>query len=303
MDGQPDMLSGYCPGPLHLVVLWSDLVGRIPPGAISPALMGMAAISAWPWQPPLAQALAGGLTMLGIAGDWVSLAWLPRKGRSFGPVTPSLLALALVRAALTLGLGLIGTAGPVLGLGALLQLALTGAQVYATWVEPFHISVTCLEHISPKLSAGRPLRVLHLSDIHFEGWTPREQRLLEVARELTPDLVLLTGDYLSLSSVEEGPLKRGPETCLALWPPWPLPMRSPAVRQWTGPGLCRRCLVDSRSPGCWTRPWYWRSKASGYGCWASAVLPTGDGTAHGCCICCRTAWGTPSQFCCTIRRT
>jgi predicted MPP superfamily phosphohydrolase len=57
--------------------------------------------------------------------------------------------------------------------------------------------------------------VLHLSDIHFEGWTPRERRLLEVARALSPDLIFLTGDYLNLSSVDHGPARQGVRDLLA----------------------------------------------------------------------------------------
>jgi predicted MPP superfamily phosphohydrolase len=96
-----------------------------------------------------------------------------------------------------------------------LQAGITALQIYATWVEPFRLTVTPLEFTSPKLQGGEPLRVLHLSDIHFEGWTPRERRLLEVARALSPDLIFLTGDYLNLSSVDHGPARQGVRDLLA----------------------------------------------------------------------------------------
>jgi len=197
------------PNLIHRAIIIAGLLSNVPPLALSPALTAMAAIAAWPWQHPLLQALAGALTLLTIAGDGVSLALLPRRGRSYGPVTPPLLALALLRTGLTFGLGAVLPTPPALGLTAALQLALTGTHTYATWVEPFQLTLTRLDMTSPKLGGDRPLRLLHLSDIHFEGWTPRERRLVEMARELAPDMILLTGDYLNLSSVDDPSCQEG----------------------------------------------------------------------------------------------
>ncbi len=259
-DPPPAQPSGL----LHLALLTSEILGRIPPLSIAPALAGMAAIGAWPWGEPSLQAVVGLCLAVAILGDGISLALLPRKGRSFGPVTPPLLALALLRAALAFGLGMalgqepvgagarpvptavalgqehvgatlavapdgagaspaptavapIGVAPATIGvmLTVVLQAGITAIQIYATWVEPFRLTVTSLEFTSPKLQSGEPLRVLHLSDIHFEGWTPRERRLLEVARALAPDLIFLTGDYLNLSSVDSGPARQGVRDLLA----------------------------------------------------------------------------------------
>jgi len=219
-------------GPLHLALLLSEMLGRIPPLSVAPALAGMAAIGAWPWGRPSLQAAVGLCLAAAILGDGISLALLPRKGRSFGPVPPPLLALALLRAALAFGLGMVlgrGYVGATLAvvliavapetvgviLTVVLQAGITAIQIYATWVEPFRLTVTSLEFTSPKLQSGEPLRVLHLSDIHFEGWTPRERRLLEMARALAPDLIFLTGDYLNLSSVDNGPARQGVRDLLA----------------------------------------------------------------------------------------
>jgi predicted MPP superfamily phosphohydrolase len=201
---------------LHLALLTSEILGRIPPLSVAPALAGMAAIGAWPWGQPSLQAAVGLCLAVAILGDGISLALLPRKGRSFGPVTPPLLALALLRTALAFGLGMALGRGHIgVILTVVLQAGITAIQVYATWVEPFRLTVTSLEFTSPKLQSGKPLRVLHLSDIHFEGWTPRERRLLEVARALAPDLIFLTGDYLNLSSVDNGPARQGVRDLLA----------------------------------------------------------------------------------------
>ncbi|MCS7178341.1 MAG: metallophosphoesterase [Anaerolineae bacterium] len=194
---------------LHLALLGSEILGRIPPLSIAPALVGMAAIGAWPWGHPSLQAWMGIALGLAILGDGLSLALLPRYGRSFGPVTPPLLALAILRTALAFVLGTIAPTAPMAAGTVFLQTGITAAQLYATWVEPFRLTLTSLEIRSPKLQSREPLRVLHLSDIHFEGWTPRERQLLELARALAPDLIFLTGDYLNLSSVDDGPAQQG----------------------------------------------------------------------------------------------
>ncbi len=224
----PQTRSEQPSGLLHLALLTSEILARIPPLSVAPALAGMAAIGAWPWGQPSLQAAVGLCLGAAIIGDGVSLAMLPRKGRSFGPVTPPLLALALLRAALAFGLGMAGartdagaglatapTAVPLAVLTGILQAGITVIQLYATWVEPFRLTVTSLEIASPKLQNGEPLRVLHLSDIHFEGWTPRERQLLETVRALSPDLIFLTGDYLNLSSVDNGPARQGVRDLLA----------------------------------------------------------------------------------------
>lgn len=220
---QPPRSSDQPSGLLHLALLTSEIIGNIPPLSVAPALAAMAAIGAWPWGRPSLQAAVGLCLAAAVLGDGLSLALLPRKERSFGPVTPPLLAMALLRTALAFGLGM--ALGPGVGanlaptagivLTVVLQAGITAIQIYATWVEPFRLTVTRLEFASPKLQNGDPLRVLHLSDIHFEGWTPRERQLLEIVRALAPDLIFLTGDYLNLSSVDHGPARQGVRDLLA----------------------------------------------------------------------------------------
>jgi hypothetical protein len=195
--------DGHRRSPLLMVLILFDVLSRVPPALIFPALTALGAIAAWSWRRPILQTGAGALTLLVIIADAVSLSLLPQRGRSFGPVTPPLLALALVRAALTLALGAAWPTWPALIVTAILQLTITAAQVYATWVEPFQLTVTPLQLISPKLNGRPALQVLHISDVHFEGWTPRERQLLEKVRELRPDLILMTGDYLNLSSIDD----------------------------------------------------------------------------------------------------
>jgi len=70
----------------------------------------------------------------------------------------------------------------------------------AAFAEPYALSV---EHVSvdlrrlPRQLDG--LKIVHLSDIHHSPFTGREQveRAVEVANSLQPDIVALTGDYIS----------------------------------------------------------------------------------------------------------
>ena len=135
--------------------------------------------------------------------DGVSLALLPRMGRSFGPVTPPLLAMTLVRTALTFVSGLLWTTRPGLLLTVGLNLAISAVSFYATWIEPFRIGVTQATLHSSKLDGPAPLRLLHITDLHVERITARERELLHLVEELAPDVVVLTGDYLTLSSVHD----------------------------------------------------------------------------------------------------
>jgi hypothetical protein len=57
---------------------------------------------------------------------------------------------------------------------------------------------------SPNLPANTPpIRLLHLSDLHMERLTRRETHLMELIEQARPDLMIITGDYLNLSYVDE----------------------------------------------------------------------------------------------------
>ena len=193
--------GGYYPRPLHLALVLSDLLGRIPPLMLTPAWLALAAIACWPWDALRLPAAA--LSLACIIADGTGLALLPQQGRSFGPVTPPLLALTLGRTTLAFAAGLLWATRPGLLLTAVLHIAITAAFLYATWVEPFRIGVTQAELRSSKLNGHAPLRLLHITDLHIEHITPREQRLLRLVEELAPDVVVITGDYLNLSSIHD----------------------------------------------------------------------------------------------------
>ena len=88
----------------------------------------------------------------------------------------------------------------LLGCGGGLGLAAAGAG-YMRWLEPGWFQVTRTKIALPRgRPATRPLRVLHLSDLHaHHAWVPLPAIAQAVAAgvALQPDLVCLTGDFVT----------------------------------------------------------------------------------------------------------
>jgi predicted MPP superfamily phosphohydrolase len=88
----------------------------------------------------------------------------------------------------------------------LILLQLIGTLIYAwgTLYEPFALTTTNYTLQLPSWPAHTPpLRLLHLSDLHIERLTRRESLLLELIEQVEPDLIVITGDYLNLSYVDD----------------------------------------------------------------------------------------------------
>ncbi|MBN1260645.1 MAG: metallophosphoesterase family protein [Anaerolineae bacterium] len=134
--------------------------------------------------------------------DGMMLGLLPASGRSWGPVSPPLLALTVVRVGLLWGLALIQPSRELLWTALVLQSLLSISAVYATWIEPFRLGIT-YQRLQLANWSGPPLTLLHISDLHFERMSPRERTLVQEVKRLAPDLIVLTGDYLNLSSVSD----------------------------------------------------------------------------------------------------
>ena len=196
---------------IHHALVGVEYVCRLPAAVIvvGIGLLGSVVGSIWyialrtaplAWISGIAYVLAAGI-------DWAWLAWLPRKGLSFGPVKPPLLGLLLVR----LPTGLVSLLGQTVGLspttcaiaGILLQAALSATVLYATGIEPFRLGVTNIQVQTPKLPRGKQLCLVQLSDLHVERITRRERALIKEVENLDADYLLLTGDYLSFSYVGE----------------------------------------------------------------------------------------------------
>jgi uncharacterized protein len=126
--------------------------------------------------------------------DWILLAFLPKKEISFGPPKPPTLILAILRSI---------SAVFAFPLFLLLQFLGVGLIIYGFWIEPHRLTITYQKLSSPKLSNQRPLRLLHLGDLHIERITAREKKLNQLVEDLKPDLILFSGDILNLSFLND----------------------------------------------------------------------------------------------------
>ncbi|WP_257462252.1 metallophosphoesterase [Archangium lipolyticum] len=72
-----------------------------------------------------------------------------------------------------------------------------GCFVYALTIEADWLQVTRVEVRTPRLPEGSKLRIVHLSDLHVDGWTRALTRLPDEVNALQPDLLVFTGDSLN----------------------------------------------------------------------------------------------------------
>jgi predicted MPP superfamily phosphohydrolase len=135
-----------------------------------------------------------GLAAAFFATDWLLLSLLPRLGISFGPAKAPTLALAALR----LPAFFLPTPADISA-----QAAGTVLVLYGFFVEPQSLVVTRQRFRTAKWAPGPPLRVAHFGDLHMERVTRRERRLLEAIRAAGPDLIVISGDFLSYSNVDD----------------------------------------------------------------------------------------------------
>ena len=84
----------------------------------------------------------------------------------------------------------------LLSLAGVLVIALCSGY-YAFWVEPYWIEVTHHEIEAP---LGSPLKIAHLTDIHTSGIARRERAMLALIEAERPDIIVITGDSISVAS-------------------------------------------------------------------------------------------------------
>jgi predicted MPP superfamily phosphohydrolase len=68
---------------------------------------------------------------------------------------------------------------------------------YGFWIEPYQIEINHLYPANPSLKkvlAGKT--ALHISDLHLTALPDQGEKLIEIIKELKPDFVFLTGDYV-----------------------------------------------------------------------------------------------------------
>ena len=149
--------------------------------------------------------------------DLTLLASLPYANISHGPILVPLVAWWAARLLVFLG-WLISTRRyhaienendfrrgirPFSRMFASLNLILVAVMVYGFIFEPFNLGVTYVE-LSTNHQLPQPsLRIMQISDIHVERLTRREHALLDQVAAVQPDLIVLTGDYLNISFLND----------------------------------------------------------------------------------------------------
>ncbi|MBI5154737.1 metallophosphoesterase [Candidatus Poribacteria bacterium] len=130
---------------------------------------------------------------------------LARRANFFGAVRETYFALTVAAPAM---LALTGVYGLVLrrsGLRSPLLLRVSaacvvlaactfGVRVYATHIEPRRLQVRTVRLESNRIH--HPVRLLHISDLQSGKLGAYEERVFKVMRDLEPDLVISTGDWL-----------------------------------------------------------------------------------------------------------
>jgi predicted MPP superfamily phosphohydrolase len=197
---------------LHKLFLLTHAPADWPAWKLAAGLL-LAALVVWlAWLPlgSTAAIAAAAIYFVFAGGDWALLAWLPKSGRSFGPVGPQLYVKTAPRLGAAIMLALPGWIfGAALNsslLVALVLLQLIGTALYLWGMgrEPFALTTSYRSIESAGLPQhAAPIRLLHLSDLHVERLTQREARLLELIEQAHPDLIVITGDYLNLSYVDD----------------------------------------------------------------------------------------------------
>lgn len=65
------------------------------------------------------------------------------------------------------------------------------------FIEPYQLSITRHTLESSKLGKDQILRIAHITDLHFERPLDLHERILEEVGRFSPDLIVLTGDYVN----------------------------------------------------------------------------------------------------------
>jgi uncharacterized protein len=203
---------------IHTLLVNTDRMQRIPAPVVALAILLLAGLVYAVWagfqtsEDALSVAFAAGLLSL---TDWFLLWMLPRSGQSYGPDRPSALALAVLRASILVVMGLLRL--PVwLAVGFSVVLSLVA--FYATWVEPFRLGVTRQRYgVSGWRRSNPPLRLLHISDLHLERITARERRLNALIRQLEPDVIVFSGDFVNISYTDDPQTRDEIRRVIGLW--------------------------------------------------------------------------------------
>ncbi|HUM71334.1 MAG TPA: metallophosphoesterase, partial [Chloroflexota bacterium] len=215
-DPEVDILAE---GGLHKIMLFFHLPAAWSDGALLLLWLAFAGLAGLLWG-----LLSGDINSIRavtlfsgvmLAADMLLLRSLPRRGISYGPWQAQFVVLALPQLAATAVIALFARwFGIQWGIGLLAGIQLIGlaALIWGTEIEPFRLRLTEFIMFTDRMKPGSPpLRLLHITDLHIERLTAREEQVVELAQKAKPDLIVITGDFVNLS------YNRDPETHRQVW--------------------------------------------------------------------------------------
>lgn len=207
-DPEIDVLTE---GWLHKVMVMFHTPSQWPGWAVISLAVGLAALGTVSWRLlSNGRMLAWSIFLIQSVFsllDVIMLQQLPRKQLSYGPWKSQLMALTVPRTLASMvmgGMAMLIEVPTVLTTMIVLQLVGTAAFYWGAYIEPFRLRLTEFLMFTDRLPNGLPrIRILHITDLHIEKWTQREERVLEIVAETKPDLIVITGDYVNLSYNED----------------------------------------------------------------------------------------------------
>lgn len=172
-----------------------EKIERLPVVTIPIALALLALLGGLPaWLISGTLPVNSALLILFFLGDWLLISRLPSTQRSFGPTRLTVLMLACLRAPFgwlpwgwTLGFEIAGTL----------------LVIYGFFIEPFYVEVRRETFVTNKWTPDQTISMLHLGDLHLERTTRREKQILALIHDLSPDVILFSGDVLNLSFLQD----------------------------------------------------------------------------------------------------
>ena len=177
---------------VHYLLVGSDKLQKIPPMGV----LIYIGLIAW----GLLQASSVGFATIFLTTSltsWALLWLLPHGGYSYGPDRPSALVLATLTGLL---IAILGWLNLPLWIAILAAAGILMVVFYSTYIEPFALSVTYEKLSIPTLrSDAPPVRLLHIGDVHIERITRRERKLNTLIRDLKPDAIVFSGDFVNIS--------------------------------------------------------------------------------------------------------
>jgi hypothetical protein len=202
--------------PLHRLLVNSNRLQGLPAAVVALLIVLNGLWSATAWLPRGGEGAAVLLAYAVAVGvSWALLYALPATGRSYGPDKPSVLALAILDALIVFVVGILSLSAWV---GFLLLVAIVAIVYYSTWIEPFRLGVTHQTYETSKWRAdAAPLRLLQIGDIHMERITPRERHLNRLIKELKPDVIVFTGDFVNLSNTHDPVSEKAIREIISEW--------------------------------------------------------------------------------------